>query len=107
MSIPNELNILGYTFSVERYSLDEEEHEDGHSIARNRVMAIDDSLPHSAQVEVFYHELIHLMLDHTGLSNMLDDKQQEVFAQCLGVTLAYVVTANQLPTLRPLEEKSE
>jgi hypothetical protein len=96
--IPSEVNVLGTTFRVEIGGLSPD--DCGDSAVAERRIRISPTIPESVQVETFYHELVHVILGHTGLDYLLTEQEQEAFAQGLGMALTYVVTANQLPSLK-------
>jgi hypothetical protein len=101
MVLPPNINILGTTYSVVVCDLGE--HLDGFTEPSQRTIKVDSKLRQDAQVETFYHELIHAMMAHVGLSSLLKERKEEAIAQGLGMALAYVVTANELPRLEAVE----
>ena len=94
MSIPSTINILGTTFTVKVENIAEEA---GLTETWKRQITIDSGLTPEAQVETFYHELVHAILEQTGVAHALDDKQNEAVAQGLGMALAMVMSTNNLP----------
>lgn len=77
----------------------------GSSSQTDREIFIDSRLSDCAKAEVFYHELTHMILDHSGLSEFIDDKLLEAICQQMGVALSYVISHNNLPKLNK-EHKS-
>lgn len=98
MRIPSEVNVLGTTFVVKVEPMTGD--DCGETLAASRIIRIDSGLAPAVQVETFYHELMHAMLDHTGLCHLLTPQGQEAFCQGLGMALTYVLTANEMPTLK-------
>ncbi len=93
--LPTTINILGTEFMVRLRPL--EEGVAGLSEICDRTISVDETLPKEVQLETFYHELIHTMLGHLGLSALLKEGEEEAIAQGLGMALCYVVQANDLP----------
>lgn len=98
------VNVLGTEFDVVVEPLGDK--TAGESIVHERRIRVDAGMMRSVQVETFYHELMHVMLRHTGLDALLSEQEEEAFAQGLGVALAFVVSANVLPKLE-VEERSK
>lgn len=49
--------------------------------------------PDDIRLETFYHEVVHAMLGHTGLDYTLTARQNELFAQMLGIAMRSVVAS--------------
>jgi len=90
--IPSEVTILGSVFDVRIVKCADD--ACGESDAPMREIKIDPHFPYDTQVETFYHEVIHIMLEQTGLSKILTEAQDEQFAQALGVALAQLISSN-------------
>ena len=101
--IPTSVNILGSVWLVRKVN---DLPDMGSANPVNRTISLDDSLAPSVMVETFYHELVHAILMHTGHQEHFDEKQNEALAQGLGMTLAFVVAANELPRL-PFNSEEE
>lgn len=59
-----------------------------------RVIKIDPTLHKDVQVEIFWHEVSHMILALTGLSHTLSEGQDEAIAQSFGFALARFFTDN-------------
>lgn len=95
--IPTEINLLGTTFRVQVCPMDKT--DAGVTETCARLIQINEEMPADVQVETFYHELVHAILDHTGVGSGFTPEQNEQLAQCIGMSLTYLMAANQLPKL--------
>jgi len=93
--LPESVNILGTVFQVRVVPLSDGLH--GESSQAGRYIAVDESLDECQQLETFYHELVHAILDHGGYDSVLGEDKQEALAQYLGMVLTYVQSFNELP----------
>lgn len=103
MSIAGDYDILGTAVTVTVEPLNDD--LCGDTSAGDRLIRINTKLRGDTQVETFYHELTHFILEHTGVAAILTDEQNEAVAQGLGMALSYTVSKNVLPrVLTPSEE---
>lgn len=99
MRLPKFVDVLGTHFEVHEHLFprDREEEQWGESHqAQRRILVQKDARP-DVKVEIFYHELAHIILCHSGMSDILTDQEHEAIAQCFGVALSYILTHNKLP----------
>lgn len=92
------VQILGSTYYVNVVATADD--ACGESNAPARTIKIDPGFPVDTQIETFYHEVTHILLEQLGLNKLLTDAQDELFAQSLGMALAQLVQNNNLPGAR-------
>lgn len=87
--IPDSIKVLGTVFTVKVEKLPPDLCGDSH--VSTRTIRISSELPRDLQYETFWHEVSHIILDHTGIDYMLDEKVQELVAQGFGIALASIL----------------
>jgi hypothetical protein len=107
--LPKELNLFGTTFRIiyDPGINSEDDGTCGETDVVERTIRIHPDLSPAVEIETFYHELAHVVMDHMGISSLLSSDEEEVFAQGFGVALTYLVSANTLPALPGKEGESK
>jgi len=96
MGLPSSVKVLGATYTVHQQPANtDESNVSGLFDYNRRTIYVDGTLSAEVQTEVFYHELIHALLAHTGLEELLDDKTQEALCTGLGTGLARFAEENR------------
>lgn len=93
MKIPNKLNIFGIEYSVNNVSEMEGGDFLGKSWTKNCEIKIDKNLKQDRYEKVFFHELIHLILDE---GSFCDESKNEQLVDCLANGLYQVLKNNNL-----------
>lgn len=88
--LPSEIQVLGTTYTVVIEPLSECH---GQTDYAHRRISINMDDPDDIRLETFYHEVVHAMLGHTGLDYTLTARQNELFAQMLGIAMRSVVAS--------------
>lgn len=98
--IPSSLNILGTEFKVTVRKLKERD-LCGYTDIVKREISVDSSMAADAQIETFYHEVVHAIIGLAGYSSILGDDVEEALAQHLGYALLCFLSENSpLPKRR-------
>ena len=90
MKIPKKIKVLGVPYRItlsEHIELDEQDsiYMGATNEARRMIkLATTTDFDDDAKEQTFFHELVHVALNESGLSRTLDDGQNEIFAQVFG-----------------------
>jgi hypothetical protein len=97
--------VMGFKYKVRFLGLPKETW--GESDQGQKLIHIQKTGPLSTQVETYYHEVAHMILHTTGVTQILTAKQEEAVCQSLGIGIAQFVTENEwLPMLNGEVKKS-
>lgn len=100
MGIPYQVLIFGQIYDVVRNpaTVSEAGNVIGLFDYDARRIYISNDVAIDAQLESFYHEVVHAILSHSGLTNLLDEKMEEAVCSALATGLLRFVSDNdQLP----------
>lgn len=86
MSLPTSVPILGIQFEVIATHLPVEA-DCGESHCAARSIFIDKDIPEDTQMETLYHEITHMILSLSGVSEFLEEKAEEAVCQAMGLGL--------------------
>jgi hypothetical protein len=97
--IRDKVKICGTWFEVLRERMEDDKLA-GESNVVDRLISVDTRQSDCAQIETFYHEVVHMMLGLGGYTELLDEKMEEALAQYLGHALHHFLADNPgLPVL--------
>lgn len=87
MKIPKQITILGRKIKVKEIPV-QKLHEMypnalGMCDSYNDLIYIAKELPAKAKVRVFRHECVHAFLDIVGIDQVLNENENEIYAQCI------------------------
>ena len=79
------------------YTITEKKLKKNNGYVRNDKLdiKINIELPYNGQVSVLYHELVHAMLDNSGLTHMLKPKLEEAICNAIGNGIADLISNNK------------
>lgn len=80
-SLPKKVIVLGTPFQVEARALSSDIF--GETDGLKKVISVSSSLTIDEQWQVFLHEWAHAVLSVNGVTNVIDDKIEEVIAQSM------------------------
>lgn len=92
MQIPKKIKILGVEYKINRKEIiqdfDGNDNERFIGVTDEAMRTINlanrKSLSKSLKEQTFFHEVVHATLFETGLSHLINDEHNEVFAQSIG-----------------------
>lgn len=90
MKIPKKIKVLGVEYKI--ILQDEVKLDDSDSIymgatneARRLIkLATSNNFDEGAKEQTLFHELVHVVLNETGLARTLSEESGEIYAQCFG-----------------------
>lgn len=90
LDLPSTVSVLGRTFNVvikEIPVTDPTNFTYGETEVRHNVIVIDPRQTQESAMETLYHEIVHTMLEVSGLGYLLSADKNELFAQTLGLCI--------------------
>lgn len=99
MKFPETVTILGSTFDVCVEHI-QKEGLVGEMDTIRRTIRLDPNVPYDTQLETFWHEIIHGMLNQGGYGSLLSEEKEEAIVQFLGVALLDFLSTNDALPVR-------
>lgn len=87
MKIPKQILILGRKLKVKEITAEKLTKMYPGALGMcdiyNDIIYIAKELPQKAKVRVFRHECVHAFLDIVGIDQVLNENENEIYAQCI------------------------
>jgi len=100
MIIPDEIMIGAIPIRIEKSSINNEEPGAmGRAIESRQLIRINSNMPKEMQEKIFFHELIHMILDILSLHDVIDNGVHESFIDSVSLVLHQVISQLTSPKI--------